>query len=59
MANIHNLKQTKMTVKSHIVFNGVHPLGVPLNHHNLTAPQECEASMWVCSVGLRPATGKN
>lgn len=52
------MKQTKMTVKSHIVFNGVHPLGVPLNHHNPTAPQECEASMWVCSVGLRPETGK-
>jgi hypothetical protein len=51
------MKQTKMTVKSHIVFNGVHPLGVPSNH-NPTAPQECEASMWVCSVGLRPATGK-
>jgi hypothetical protein len=41
-------------LSQNIFFSDVLWLEVPLYHHP-TAPQECEARMLVCSVGLTPA----
>jgi len=38
-----------------LFFSDVLYLEVPLYHHP-TAPQECEAKMLVCSMGLMPAS---
>ena len=49
------MKETNVTaLNQKLFFSDVLYLEVPLYHHP-TAPQECEARMLACSVGLMPA----